>query len=147
MIHIFLELLLAFTCSIGFGIVFGIRPKHLPMAGLAGFLVKVVVMLTQLFTANRFIYTLLGASMAALFSEIVGRDCDTTHSKYLYPALVPLIPGDLLYQVLLNLLRLNESAAKSTSLELMGGLFGIALGCMIVPSLIQAWKIIRDGQN
>ena len=142
MTEILLQLVLAFTCSIGFGMVFGIAPKHLPVAGLAGFVVKIVVLITMHFTSQRFLYSLAGAIMAALFAEIVGRIFDTAHSKYLYPALVPLIPGDVLYKLLLESLRLHGANAGANGLELCAGLFGIAIGCMIVPTLIHTKKLI-----
>lgn len=91
MIEIFWVSLFSFTCSVGFGIVFGIQPKELGYAGLAGVTARIAIMLCQMVTDRRLLYTLSGALLGALYAELLGRYKKTVVTKYLYPAMAPML--------------------------------------------------------
>lgn len=140
----FLEIVFSFTCSVGFGIVFGIKPKELGYAGLAGVVTRIALMLCQLATGNRLLYTLVGALFGALYAELIGRYKKTVVTKFLYPAMVPMIPGDLLYNTLVSIVNLDGSNILSYGTNLVQALLGIALGCMLAPMLLQSKRYMRN---
>lgn len=139
-----LEIVFSFTCSVGFGIVFGIKPKELGYAGLAGMVVRIVIMLSQLVTGNRLIYTLAGALFGALYAELLGRYKKTVVTKFLYPAMVPMIPGDLLYNTIVCIVNMDGTNLLAYGTNLVQALLGIALGTMIAPMLIHSKSYMRN---
>lgn len=139
-----LEIVFSFTCSVGFGIVFGIKPKELGYAGLAGMVVRIVIMLSQLVTGNRLIYTLAGALFGALYAELLGRYKKTVVTKFLYPAMVPMIPGDLLYNTIVCIVNMDGTNLLAYGTNLVQALLGIALGTMIAPMLIHSKRYMRN---
>lgn len=139
-----LEIVFSFTCSVGFGIGFGIKPKELGYAGLAGMVVRIVIMLSQLVTGNRLIYTLAGALFGALYAELLGRYKKTVVTKFLYPAMVPMIPGDLLYNTIVCIVNMDGTNLLAYGTNLVQALLGIALGTMIAPMLIHSKRYMRN---
>lgn len=139
-----LEILFSFTCSIGFGIVFGIKPKELGYAGIAGVVARIAIMLCQLVTANRLIYTLAGALSGALYAELLGRHKKTVVTKFLYPAMVPMIPGDLLYNTIVCIVNLDGTDFLIYGTNLVQALLGIALGSMLAPMFLHSKRYMRE---
>ena len=135
---IFFEFLFSFTCTIGFGIVFGIRKKELYLAGIAGLVTRAVLIICESMELNRLVYTLTAAFVGTVFAEIVGRSRKESIAKYMYPALVLLIPGDVLYKLIVAMLTVDHAVISANVLLLAQALFGIAAGCMIAPVFFRA---------
>lgn len=133
-----LEIFFSFICSIGFGIVFQIRPRELPIAGLAGVVVRITLILCQMFTANRLVYTFIGALIGTFYAELVGSVRKTSIAKFMYPAMVPMIPDDLLYKVIVCIIHLDRANLMTYGVDLASSLAGIALGCMLAPMLLHS---------
>ena len=138
------ELIFAFTCCLGFGIVFGVKPKELYLAGLGGVIVQATLIICKMFTPNRLIYTIIGAIIACFYSEFLGHVQKTTITKFLYPSLVLMIPGDVLFNVIDSMLNLHGADFISYTVELIGGLAGIALGCMIAPMITHSKRYVKS---
>lgn len=145
MMDALLEIILSFTCSVGFGIVFKIKPKELPLAGLAGVIVRIVLIIAKLFTSRRLLYTFLGALSGTFFAEFLGLRRNTSIAKFMYPAMVPMIPGDLLYNVIVCMINLDGINLLKYGTDLVASLVGIALGCMIAPMIVHSRFISRRG--
>ena len=137
MTDILLALLFSFTCTTGFGICFGIRPGELYLAGLGGVVTRIVLMICEPAFPNRLIYTMIAAAVATLFAEIVGRARHASIAKYMYPALVLLIPGDVLYELILAIITADAAMANAKLVLLVEALAGIAIGCMLVPMVVR----------
>lgn len=128
---ILLSLVVAFICAVGFGIVFGISVKELWLAGVAGFVTRIVIILCESAGFGRFTYTLLTALVGTLYAEVVGRARKSSIAKFMYPAMVLLIPGDILYKMIVAMMQLDTAGVTANFVTLMKSLLGIALGCMI----------------
>lgn len=144
--ELFFEIFFSFTCSVGFGIVFKIKPKELPLAGLAGAVVRIVLIVSKLFTANRLIYTFLGALAGTFYAEFLGAAKKTSIVKFMYPAMIPMIPGDLLYNVIVCIINVDGVDLVTYGADMIASLAGIALGCMIAPMLLHA-KLLTKMKN
>ncbi len=140
----FFVILFSFTCSVGFGIVFGIRPKELGYAGLAGVVARITIILCQTVTDNRLLYTLAGALLGALYAELLGRSKKTVVTKFLYPAMVPMIPGDLLYHTIVCIVNADGANFLLYGTQLVQALLGIALGSMLAPMFLHSKRYIRN---
>jgi len=134
--------LLSFGASAGFGLVFGIELKRLPLAGLCGAISRIVLLTCQSFIPNRVAYLFLSALAAGLLADYLATQTKTISTMYLYPAVVPLIPGDLLYYMITGFLIRNQELAISNALEFVGALAGLGLGFSAV-NIVRHYEILR----
>ena len=128
---ILVSLAVAFVCAVGFGIVFGIRAKELWLAGMAGFVTRIVIILCEAAAMGRFTYTFITALVGTLYAELVGRARKSSIAKFMDPAMVLLIPGDILYKMIVSMMKLDSAGITANFVTLMKSLLGIALGCML----------------
>lgn len=56
----------------------------------------------------------------------------------MYLAMVPMIPGDLLYKVIVCIIHLDRANLMTYGVDLASSLAGIALGCMLAPMLLHS---------
>ena len=140
-------IILTLMASAGFSIVFNIQWKDLPFAALGGVIVRVVFILFQLaFPTLRFVYTILAAFFAALYSEILAIIKKEPSTLNLYPSIVPLIPGDLFYYVALGIVWGNTEIITEFGPDLILALIGISVGfvlCSTVVHYIRKFKFLR----
>ena len=144
---IFLTLL----ASTGFSIVFNIQLKDLPFAALGGVIVRVVHILFKIaFPAYAFVYTIFAAFFAALYSEILAIAKKEPSTLYLYPSIVPLIPGDLFYYTALGIIWGNASIFTQFGPDLALSLVGISVGfvlCSTIVHYIRKFKFLKLNNN
>ena len=142
-------IILTLLASAGFSIVFNIQLKDLPFAALGGVIVRVVYILFQLIIPYRFVYTLLAAFFAALYSEILAMVKKEPSTLNLYPAVVPLIPGDLFYYVALGLVWGNGELITQFGPDLVLTLVGISVGfvvCSTIVHYVRKFRFLRIKQ-
>ena len=136
-------IILTLLASAGFSITFNIQLKDLPFAALGGVIVRVVYILFQLIIPYRFLYTLLAAFFAALYSEILAIIKKEPSTLNLYPAIVPLIPGDLFYYVALGLVWSNTDLLTQFGPDLALVLIGISVGFVICSTVVHYIRKVR----
>ena len=143
-------IVLTLMASAGFSVVFNIQWKDLPFAALGGVIVRVVFILFQLILPYRFVYTILAAFFAALYSEILAIVKKEPSTLNLYPSIVPLIPGDLFYYVALGLVWGNGSLLSQFGPDLVLALVGISVGfvlCSTIVHYVRKFKFLRNESN
>lgn len=120
----------------GFSIGFNIHFKDITFAMIGGVIIRICYILFQLvFPEYRFFYCLLAAFCAALYSEILAINKKNPSTLYLYPSIVPLIPGDLICLVSLGLIWQN-TALIDLGKDLAFSLLGISFGFVICSSAV-----------
>ena len=124
-------ILVSFIASCGFGIVYHIKKEYLFFAGLGGALTRCCYLILVANIESRFTYTLLAAMFAALYAEILALELKTPSTVFLYPTIIPLLPGGLLYNTVVNFY-LNDQAvmleyAKDCGLAVVGLSLGFVL--------------------
>ena len=142
---------LTLMASTGFSIVFNIQLKDLPFAALGGVIVRVVHILFKLaFPTYAFVYTIFAAFFAALYSEILAITKKEPSTLYLYPSIVPLIPGDLFYYAALGIVWGNASIFTKFGPDLALSLVGISVGfvlCSTIVHYIRKFKFLKLNTN
>ncbi|MCD8230862.1 MAG: threonine/serine exporter family protein [Clostridiales bacterium] len=139
MIDSILLILFSFAASFGFGIVFRIEKKYLVLAGISGALTRFIYLLLLQFISESFIYNFLAATAAALFAELMAIYTKNPSTVFLYPSIIPLIPGGALYYSVVGLM-LQSSEYISEYLALcIHSLAGLGLGFVTV-SIIMHYK-------
>ena len=139
-------IVLTLLASAGFSAVFNIQWKDLPFAALGGVIVRVVFILFQLILPYRFVYTILAAFFAALYSEILAIVKKEPSTLNLYPSIVPLIPGDLFYYVALGIVWGNGNLLSEFGPDLVLALVGISVGfvlCSTVVHYVRKFKFLK----
>lgn len=138
-----LILFFSFMCSAGFGVVFGICLKEIPIAGVVGTVTRLVLLTAQACTDNRLIYTLIAALAAAFSAQILSRVWGVTTTKFFYPAIVPVIPGDLMYNLVVALVMSAPECGTYAS-QLVQALLGLTLGAIIMPVFFHSKGYIKE---
>ena len=138
---------LSFIASAGFGIVFNIQIRDILFAAIGGAIVRIVYLALQYALPDyRFIFTTVAAFCAALYSEILALVKKEPSVLYRYPAVVPLIPGDLFYYVALGLVWGNTTLIGKYGPDLILALVGISLGfvlCSTVVHYVRKAKLLK----
>ena len=97
--------------SVGFGILFHMKKKYLPLAAAGGFIIVDV------------------------YAEILARICKETSTSFFVTSVIPLIPGSTLYYCMNSIVEGNTVQALEYGRDTFLFAFGIAAGMSI------AWAI------
>ena len=126
-----LLILLSFGASVSFGFVFRIAPADLWIAGLGGVLTRIVLLIMTQFTGTRLVYITVAALVASLYAELWARKEKVPSTYFAYPAIVPLIPGDLFYYSLAGLYNQDFTMFASNGLKCLLVLLGMSMGFVL----------------
>lgn len=127
---------LSFFASVGFGIVFQIRGRNLLWAGLGGALTRLVYLGFMAWFDQRIIYVSCAAALAALYAEILANCKRMPSTVFLYPAIIPLIPGDLLYNAVVGFLVGNREMLQENAVNCTLALAGMSVGFVLVSTVV-----------
>ena len=142
---------LSFIASAGFGIVFNIQWKDLVYAAIGGMIVRIVyISLQAALPTYRFVFTIVAAFCAALYSEILALVKKEPSVLYRYPSIIPLIPGDLFFYVAAGIIWGNTDLIAEHGPTLGLVLIGISLGfvlCSTIVHYIRKFKFLRNAND
>ena len=134
---------LSFLASVGFGIVFQIRPLDLLFAGVGGALIRIVYLALMASSNYRVIYTAIAAFSAALYAEILAFHKKTPSTVFLYPSIIPLIPGDLFYYSMVGVIIKDPELFGNNAFECLLALIGISVGFVLCSSFVHYTRKIK----
>lgn len=134
--------ILSILASIGFAIVFQIDKKDLVYAGLGGGLTRIGYLIFMSFIPYRIIFVALTAFLAALYAELISGFKHTPATYYLYPSIIPLIPGDLFYYMCAGLIGRDMVMFQDNLEECALALIGLGVG-FVVCSCFSHYMRIR----
>ena len=125
-----LLILLSFAASACFGAVFQIGKKDLWLAGLGGALTRIVLLV---FTPilPRLIYMTVSAFAASLYAEFLATLQKKPSTYYVYPAIIPLIPGDLFFFTLLGIYIENKEMVMENGYNCVFSLASMSFGFVL----------------
>ena len=144
---------LTLMATTGFSIGFNIHFKDLPFAMIGGVIIRICYIAFQaIFPSYRLFYCLLASFFAALYSEILAITRKNPSTLFLYPSIIPLIPGDLICLVSLGLIWQNTDLLKLGA-DLAFALLGISFGFVVCSSVVhyvrkfKFKKIVTESEN
>ena len=108
---IMIQLITGAIGSVGFGILFHIKKKYLPLAAVGGFLSWLVFLLGKEFWGNVFLPTLMAGFVTDVYAEILARICKETSTSFFVTSVIPLIPGSTLYYCMNSIVEGNTVRA------------------------------------
>lgn len=123
--------ILSFIASVSFGVVFNIPLKDLWLAGLGGALARVALLTLTPLVSGRLVYMTLSASAAALYAEILAIKRRQPSTYFVYPSIIPLIPGDLFFFSLSSLYLSNISGFIDNGVNCLISLSGLSIGFVL----------------
>ena len=90
---IVIQLITGALGSVGFGILFHMKKKYLPLAAVGGFISWMVFLLGKGLWGNVFLPSLLAGFIVDVYAEILARICKETSTSFFVTSVIPLIPG------------------------------------------------------
>lgn len=134
---------LSFLASVGFGIVFQISPLDLLFAGMGGALIRIVYLALMATTNYRILYTAVAAFSAALYAEVLAFYKKAPATIFLYPSIIPLIPGDLFYYAMVGVVANDNKLFADNAFECLLALVGISVGFVLCSSFVHYTRKIK----
>ncbi len=135
---------LSFLASLGFGIVFQMEKCDLFIAGLGGAITRIAYLFFMSFISNRIIYAAASAFVAAIYAESMAKYRRSRSTMFLYPAIIPLIPGDLFYYTMYAMVQNDRPNFEYYISESMLALVGISIGFVLVSSILIYVRKMRN---
>lgn len=124
----------SFCASLGFGLLFRVTGKNLFWAASGGAFSRAALLTAMHFTDNRAVYTLIAAMCASCFAKYVALRYRQPTNILLYPTIIPLIPADLLYYMMVGIILGDKERILPNALNLALGLAGMCLGFVLVSA-------------
>jgi uncharacterized membrane protein YjjB (DUF3815 family) len=139
--------ILSFIASVGFAIVFRMMGKDLLLAGLGGALTRCVYLFLLAHVETRIVYAGLAALAAALYAEVVSSWKQVPYTYFLYPAIIPLIPGDLLYNTVVGFIVQDAEMTLVNGENCILTLIGMSVGFVLNSTIIHYARQYRSRLN
>ena len=129
---IVIKIIAGTIATLGFAILFRLKPSHWPFAMLDGLFACICYFaFTELFGGN-FLPNLLAAFAASVFADLFARLCKAPSTVFILPGCIALVPGGTLYYAMSNLLSENREMALEYFLITLT--IGIAIGGGIIAA-------------
>lgn len=136
-------LILSFGASFGFGVGFHICGwKNLFFAGLGGLFTRAVYLLASACISQRFLFTMIASFAASVYGELMARKRKVPAAYFIYPSIIPLIPGDLFHYAISAVIAGHADDFRNYGLNCLIALLGLSIGMMLSSTTI---KSIRKG--
>lgn len=133
--------------TIGFSIFFNSPKKSLFPAGIIGGIGWTVSIILFRFSGNAILANFFAAALISLLSEILARKMKYPAIIFVIPGMLPLIPGLGLYNTMLSLVEGNYSNAVSIGTNALFVSASIAMGILLITSLVKTYYIICSKIN
>lgn len=137
----------SFFASVGFGIVFRIEKNNLCFAGIGGALTRCAYLLLLSITDKTLIYSLFAAMCAALYAEFMAAWKRVPSTLFLYPSIIPLVPGNLLYNTVVNFILQDMPKMLYNARECAVRLAGISVGFVLISTFTYHKRVYSLGRN
>ena len=128
-------LLSALFGTLGFAILFGVRPRHLVYTALCGGVTWVIYLLCA--PVGSFFANTIAAFCMTMYCEGAARLRKAPVVTFLTPAIVVLVPGGSLYYTIANILSNNYAAAGDYGLKTLDACLGISAGILLASLCVR----------
>ena len=129
-----------FSCA-AFSIYFNVSPKRIPLTCFGGALGWLVYLLLD-FPSDVPRY-FIATVVISVYAEVMARICKVPVTLFLTTAVLPLVPGGGMYYTMEYCLRGETALFVESGLNTLALAGAIALGIMLVSSLVRMWKVMK----
>ena len=139
---ILIPVLAAFAACAGFAVIYNIHGPGILISALGGSLGWLAYHLAGALWED-IMQTLCASIVIAAYSEIMARVRRCPVTGYLLVAIFPLVPGSGVYHTMEHAVNGDNEAFLDTFLHTLGLAGAIAVGVLLVSSLVRMWGIFR----
>lgn len=122
--------------TLGYAMMYRVRLRRIAFAMLGGLLTVVCWYLICTVTGDLFLSNMAAAMAGTLYAETAARVTKAPTTIYLIPAVISLVPGGRLYYSMLGIVRTDFSSFAAYAKETFLVALGIAVGIVVVTSLV-----------
>lgn len=122
--------------TVGFSILFGVRPKHLLFAVIGGMIACACSVLSL--SLGAFVSSAIAAFCATLYAEIMSRVRKAPVVSFLTPSLIVLVPGGSLYYTVAHIISKDYTSALEYGLTTIETCLGITAGILVASLCVTA---------
>ena len=127
------QIVAATLSSTGFSLLFGVRhPKHLAVATVGGGITWAVYLLFDRAGLPLFLCMFLAALVGETYAQLMARLMRAPATVFIIPAIIPLVPGSMLFYTMSWALRGDMAKFMQSGIETLISAIAIALGMVLV---------------
>lgn len=141
---VLLEIIYSFIGSLCFGVIFNIKGKKLFFAALGGGISQTAYVCLGLVFESDITTYFFATIIIAVYSEIFARLQKSPATIFLVPAIIPLVPGSLVYYSMEKVILGDTPEFVNLLLETLAIAGALAMGILIVSSIN---KLLRVAKN
>ncbi len=130
-----LQILVSFSGTLGFGVLFNIRGKKLWIAAVGGMVAWMAYLLLLKVIQNDVVCYLIVSLVIAVLSEILARLLKTPAITFEILSLIPLIPGSALYYSIAYALRGDQQGFIEKAVHTLSLAAALSVGIIIVSAV------------
>lgn len=138
-----LPILCAFVGSGGFAVIYNIHGSGILICAFGGALGWLTYLLSAPLLQSSIAQTFAAALVISAYAEIMARIRKCPVTGYLLVAIFPLVPGGGIYYTMEYAIRGEIDAFLASFLHTLGLAGAIAVGVLLVSSLVRMWSIFR----
>lgn len=133
---LYIQLVASLVGSVAFAVIFKTRLRHLPYVAIAGLMTYAIYYVVEFFLGEVFLAAFLSTLFTALFSEFCARWRRAPTAVFLFPGVIPTVPGGALYYTMRYLISGDTVLAFSYLISALKVGLGIAGGIMVVSIVV-----------
>lgn len=142
LVHLYeIQNIATFIACAGFSIIFNIHGWGICICAFGGMLTWAIYSAADYFGHDIYAAYFLAAVVAAVYSEVMARVRKYPAISYLVVAIFPLIPGAGIYYATNFLVQGNQNAFTQKALQTIGVAGVIAVGILMVSTLVRLWNV------
>ena len=143
-----IQLVAAFTGSMGFAMLFNIKGKNILIAAIGGFISWAAYLIPACAVANPYFCGFVATVVTTLYAEIMSRVEKTPVTVFLVSATIPLIPGASLYRAMNCLMQKNYGGFWQQGTYTLLFAASMAAGMTFTTILFRTiWKQLHKGKS
>lgn len=139
-----IQIICAALGTLGFSLMFRVRPCHLPVATLGGALCWSCYLLVWQGSANVFLSTLTATALICIWSEAMARMRKAPANIFLIPGIIPLLPGGAMYYAMSGILYKDMDLFTKKGQEVAFVAVGIAAGIVVGSEIFRLYLSVRS---
>lgn len=132
----FVQIIASLIGAVTFAIIFKTSMRHLPFVAIAGLATYAIYYIVVFFNGSVFLAAFISTLFTALFAEFCARWRRAPAAVFLFPGIIPTVPGGSLYYAMRQLLSGDLAGALDYLGSTLAVGLGIAGGIMIVSIVV-----------
>ena len=135
----------SFVGSLGFSMLFNLRGKRLFWASFGGSVAWGAYLIVKaLSSGNLFLCGVISAMVATAYSEIFARILKTPKTAFIFPAIVPMVPGGGLYYTMSHFISGNTPGAIKYASDTLTTAIALAFGIVVIILWVKIYKHLKN---